>query len=175
MSGYAHNTRASLDERIAELAERARDARAEADNARKQLGLEGPAKSAEDQAARLEAEVADLREIAARVERGYPYWERQGFEEAVDACGDAWRWQPLSESVADGMIYSHDTEDVRLSVNVQRVYARALNTGLFDRFEICSTFETEGDDVVSWMDYLFAVRQLPTLGSATLFVEQWSA
>ncbi len=174
MSDYVFDTRESLDERIAELEERARDARAEADQARAQPGLEGPAKSAESEAARLEAEVADLREIGTRVTRGYPFWERQGFEEAVDACGNACRWQLLSETVADGFIYGHDTEDVRLPLDVQRAYARSLETGLFDRFEICSTFETEGDDVVAWTDYLFAVRELSTFGSASFFVEQWS-
>jgi hypothetical protein len=104
VSDYAYDTRESLDGRIAELDERARDARAEADHARKLPGLEGPAKNAEDEAVRLEAQVADLRQIAARVERGYPYWERNGFEEAVDACGDARSWQPLSERVDDGLI-----------------------------------------------------------------------
>lgn len=69
------------------------------------------------------------------------------------------------------MVYGHDTEDVRLPLNVQR--AHALASGLFDRFEICSTFEREEDYVVGWTDYLFGVRQLPHHGAATFFVERW--
>lgn len=172
---YAYETRAPLDERIARLAERAREARAEAAYALHQPGLAGPARNAQEEAERLETEIAELREVAVRVDRGYPYWDRHGFELAVDACGEAWGWQPLSESVTRDFVYGHDDVDVRLPLDVQRAYSTAVESDFFSRFEICSTFETDGygEEVLSTRHYLFGVQDFPHLGACLFFIDQW--
>jgi hypothetical protein len=170
---YTVETRASLEERIAKLAQRASEARAEARHAREHPGLDGPMKNAETAAVDLEAEIAELREIAVRVDRGYPWWNRVGFEDALEAYGEPWRWQALSESVTADFVFSHDEVDVRLPVNVQRAYGRAFESGFFNRFEVCEWFETEGESVVATRSYLFGVRDFPRLGACSFLIEQW--
>jgi hypothetical protein len=67
---YVYEKRLPLDERIARLAEQAREARTEAEHARQQPGLLGAAENAQTAAERLEREAAELREVALRVDRG---------------------------------------------------------------------------------------------------------
>jgi hypothetical protein len=66
---YIFKTTVSLDERIATLAARAKEAREEADEAHRNPGLDGPAQAAEGDARELEAELADLRQVQKRIER----------------------------------------------------------------------------------------------------------
>jgi hypothetical protein len=172
---YAFETRAPLDEEIRRREARARAARVEAGHAQHQPGLIGPQRNAEAAARELEADVAELREVAVRVGRGFPYWERRGFEEAVDACGDHWSWQQLAESLTRDRIYGHDEIDVRLPLGVQHAYARAAATGLFGSYEVCETYDVEGDDVVTTRSYLFAVQGFPNLGACLFFVDQWDS
>lgn len=174
MSDYAIETREEIEERIAALSARAAEAGAEADHARGITGLDNAAKAADAEANRIEAEVADLRQVQERIERGYPYWERQGLEIALEAMGDPWRWDLISESLAPGIIYTpDDVEDVRMPFEVQRAYAAAFESGLFDRFELCSVFETDGiEDVVLTTYYLVGIKDLPTMG-AMFAVTHW--
>lgn len=173
---YVYETRESVDTRIDRLSKLARDARAEAENARHQPGLLGPARIAKAAAEDLEAEIAALREVAFRVASGYPYWERHGFEIALDACGDTWSWHPLAETVTRDYVFAHDDADIRLPLDVQRAYSQAVETMLFARYEVCSTFETDGvAEVLSTRSYLFAIQDFPRLGGCSFLVEQWDS
>jgi hypothetical protein len=172
---YVYETRVPLDERIARLAEQAREARAEAYHARRQPGLLGPAESARAAGERLEREAAELREVALRIDRGYPWWEREGFEIALDACALFTQWQPLSELVTREFVYGNDEVDLRLPVPVQLAYGKALESRFFSRFEVCSTFDVEGDEVVAVTHYLFGVQDFASLGACLFFVESWGS
>lgn len=172
---YVHDTRIPLDERIARLTDQAREARAEADHARRQPGLLGPADNAQAESERLEREVAELREVAVRIDRGYAWWERLGLEIALEACALFSQWQPLAESVTRDYVYPHDEVDVRLPLPVQVAYRRALESGLFSRFEICSTFEVEDDEVTATTYYLFGVQDFPSLGACLFLVDAWGS
>jgi len=146
-AAYIHETRELLDEGL--LTSRSvRGMLARKLTAQGQPGLEGSARAAEGEADRLLAEAADIREIARRIDLGYQYWERAGFEDAPDAVGDFWAWQPLSESLSPDLVYGHEEADLRIPLDAQSAYRQALASGLFDRFEVCSAFETEGDHVV---------------------------
>lgn len=164
-----------LDERIARLAEQAPEARAEAVHARQQPGLIGPAENARAAAERLERVAAELREVALRIDRGYAWWERDGFEIALDACALFSQWQPLSESITREFVYGNDEVDLRLPVPVQRAYGEASESGFFFCFEVCSTFDVEGDEVVAITYYLFGVQDFPSLGACLFFVDSWSS
>jgi hypothetical protein len=173
---YTYETRLPVDERIAALSERAREARAEAEHARHQPGLLGAARSAEAAAKEFEVEILSLREVAIRIDRGYPYWDRVGFDLALEACGGPWSWQPLSEPVTRDYVFPHDDTDLRLPLDVQRAYGAALETGLFGRYTVCSTFETDGyDEVLSTSSYLLGVRDFPRLGECLFFIAQWDS
>jgi hypothetical protein len=111
--------------------------------------------------------------VALRVDRGFPDWEREGLEIAIDACGDAWRWQPLAERLTADRVYGHDETDVRLPLAVQQAYARAAETGLFSRYEVCETYETDGDNVVATRSYLFGVQEFGQVGTCLFLIDQW--
>lgn len=93
-------------------------------------------RNAQSVAKDIEAEIAELREVAHRVSRGYEWWDRHGFEIALDAYGEPWRWQELAESVTPDFVFSNDEFDARRPVDVQRAYGRAFESGLFSRFEV---------------------------------------
>jgi hypothetical protein len=170
---YIRESRASIEARIADLGRRASEAWAEARHAREHPGLDGPRRNAEVAAAELETEIASLREVAVRIDRGYAWWDRAGYELALEAYGEPWRWQSLSESLADGFVWSHDDVDVRLPVEIQRSYGRALESGLFRSFELCEWYETDGDFVTETRAFLFGVQEFPRLGSCLFLIDQW--
>jgi len=157
---YTWETVEDVREEIAAVAGEASDARAEADHA-SSVGLPGNAEAAELAAERLDARVADLHQISVRIARGYPYWERFGFEEAVAASGEVASWRKPSEG--------------RLPLPVQKAYTEALDTGLFDGgYEVCATFEPPDaiDEPVGRVtNYLFALRDGDSRGF--FLVETW--
>jgi hypothetical protein len=173
MTEFAHETRRTIDEEIDRLTALARDARAEAEHARHQPGLLGAQRNAEDSARAFQTRAAELREIALRVDRGFPYWEREGFEEAVDACGEGWRWQTLSEQLTSDHVRGDEDFDLRLPLDVQKAYARAAETNLFSRFEVCQTYDTDGEFVTATHSYLFGVQDFGHLGACYFLVEDW--
>ena len=59
----------------------------------------------------------------------------------VDACGEVATWEPFSEVPLPGKVLGRDHDVVRLPVEVQQTYARALSSQRFDGFMICSCFE----------------------------------
>lgn len=173
---YVYEKREALDQRIERLVERARDARREAAHASHQPGLLGPQRAAESEAEQLEAEIASLREVAVRVDRGFPYWERFGFEIALDAYGDPWTWQTLSESVTRDYVFPHDDATLRLPVEMQTAYGTAVESGFFARYEVCSTFDTDGvDTVLSAYSYLFGVQTFAGLGECHFYLGGWAS
>jgi hypothetical protein len=131
---YIYERPESLDEHIATLEASASEAREEAAEGRLVPGLDGPVQATEAEAQRLGAEITDLRRARKRIERGYPFWDRFGFEAALDACGEAWNWQLLSETVTPELIFGHDSANVRLPLGGQTAYRHAVDSQLFERF-----------------------------------------
>jgi hypothetical protein len=114
-----------------------------------------------------------LRQVQKRIERGYPYWDRFRFEAAVDACGDACNWHVLSETVTPEYVFGHGGVDVRLPLAAQEAYRHAVDSGLFERFEVCATFETEGDAVVAARYYLFGSSDFETMSAVLFHIADW--
>jgi hypothetical protein len=164
---------AKVTARIEDLTRRASTARAEARHAREHPGLEEVAANAEVDAVASEKMIRELREVAIRVRRGFDWWDRDGFEGDLEAYGEPWRWQSLSENLTRDVVRSNDEIDVRLTIDVQRAYGRALESGLFNRFEICEWFETDGESVTQTRGFLFAVTDFAQLGACMFLVAQW--
>jgi hypothetical protein len=64
---------------------------------------------------------------------------------------------------------------LRLPVPVQIAYAKALESRFFSRFEVCSTFDVEGDEVAAVTHYLFGLQDFPSLGACLFFVDSWGS
>jgi hypothetical protein len=175
---YAIATRAPIDERIAVLEERLRDAYAEVDLASKLVGLEGPAGAAAREARQLQVEIANLRQVADRVEKGYIFFQRFGFETAIDACGEWVNWTPLSDASVDGAVYGHEEAETRIPLDALIANRNAMETGLFERFELCVHFETPLDPEETFVTgpfyhYLFGIHSSDPHG--LFHVAEWKA
>jgi hypothetical protein len=122
----------------------------------------------------LEAQASELREIALRVDRGYPYWEREGFEGAVDACGEWLNWRSLAESLTRDIIIGHDV-DVRVPLEAQRAYDKAAESGMFTRFDLGYTLDILDEENAAITGcYLFGVQDFPHFGACLFLVASWS-
>jgi hypothetical protein len=139
---YIHEDTQTLQKRLADLRSEKETAEREAQYATMlNIDLKGPINAANDEVAHLAAQIVDLEKIVERVAAGYPYCEKLGFELGVDACGEVATWEPFSELPLPGKVLGRDHAVVRLPVEVQQTYARALSSQRFDGFMICSCFE----------------------------------
>jgi hypothetical protein len=170
---YIFETREPIDARIAALEAKAREAQEEAEHARAVGGLDGPARAAEADVERTQSEITRLKQIAERVEQGYQCWQRFGLESAIEASGEAWRWDSLAHVLSPELAYGDEEADVRLPLDAQRAYKQALESGLFDMFEVCSMFETAGDEVVRADYYLFGAQGFEERPETLFLVAQW--
>jgi hypothetical protein len=175
---YCHETTEHIRRQIVELQERRRLAEAEASHARDlSPDLEGPAREAERDADLLGRKIADLERIAERVAAGYPYFERSGFEEAVDACGEIAVWQEFSERPVPGVVYVHEGINTRIPIEVQRNYGKAMASNLFEGCVLCFQFEPgeKWEEVKDPMIYLFVTILTPASheGRALFLIGQW--
>jgi len=165
---YAIETRSPLDERLAVLEERLRDAYAEVDLASKLVGIEGPAGAAAREARQLQVEIANLRQVRDRVEKGYTFFQRFGFETAIDACGEWANWTPLADASVDGVVYGYEDAETRIPLEALVAYRMAMETGLFESFELCAHFATPHDpgDFVAgpFCHYLFGIHSSDSNG-----------
>lgn len=169
-SDYLHEDSSRLRARIAELETGARQAIDEAAHARHlRLDLGGPAEAADTVGIRLGIEIGRLEAVARRVDAGWAYFERSGFEQAVDACGEFAVWISLSEVPAPGSILGRDDAKVRVPVEAQREYARAVESTLFQRYEMCLSMEgITAHEAIVTCAYLFGL-----FGNDRFLVASW--
>lgn len=181
-SDYWHEDTLRLAQWLTELKLKRNQAEQESQNARNLRGdLEGPIMAAEAAVERFSAQISDVERLVERVKAGYHFFERLGFENAVDALGEVCTWTVLSEIPVPGTVFGHAEAEVRLPVSVQKLYTQARSTQLFERFEVCMCFEPP-DDVGEALPesaithYLFGSIQSPKLenqGSAMFLIAQW--
>ncbi len=179
---YWHGDSLRLEKRLAELRQERNQAEQEAQYARSlHLDMKGPIEAAEAEIQPLSAQISHVERLVERVKAGFPYLERPGFEDAIDACGEVSGWEVLSEVPAPGAILGHDDAVIRLPVAVQKSYTQAVLTHLFEKFEVCMCFEPPDDDYEevpeNWIThYLFGTIQSPNIedgGCAIFLISQW--
>lgn len=100
---------------------------------------------------------------------------------AVGATGEVSVWEVLFEASAPGTIVGRDNAIIRLPIEVQKSYARAASSHLFERFEVCTCYEPcdkNGGQPSenTFTHYLFGAIQTPDSGdeeSPIFLVAQW--
>jgi hypothetical protein len=110
------------------------------------LDISGPAEAADLAADALDAEAAELRRIADVVDSRWAYHEPLGFQDAVEACGEAAQWTELGEVPDPGLVYGNDEASIRLPAHVQAAYGEGLAAALFVRFAVCTRIGMPDDD-----------------------------
>lgn len=144
---YLYEGTHRLEQHLARLRLLLDDATGEAFHAAKlNVDLAGPRAAANQDQARLASQIQDFEKVIVRVSAGYPYFEKTGFESAVEACGQLLQWQRLSEIPVPGTVFGNDSADVRLPIRAQEAYAKALASKLFDGFVVCTCFDVSDDD-----------------------------
>ncbi len=83
---------------------------------------------------------------------------------------------PLSDASIEGAVFGHEDATTRIPLDAQVAYRKAMDTGLFERFELAVHFETPGDleeAVVSgpWYHYLFGTHACDTDG--LFLIAEW--
>jgi len=168
-SDYWHEDNLRLEKRLGDLRQDWNRAEHEAQHARNlHLDMQGPIEAAEAEVQHLSVQISHVARLVQRVKAGFPYLERRGFEEAIDACGEVSSWEVLSEAPAPGTIMGHNDVVIRLPVAVQKLYAQAVSTHLFEKVEVCMCFEPPDDDNEEVPEnciahYLFGTIQSPNI------------
>ena len=182
ISDYWHEDSVRLEEWLGNLRQKRNLAEQEAQHGRcLNLDMKGPIEAAEAEVQRLSAQIGHVERLTERVKAGFPYLERPGFEEAIDACGEVSVWKVFSEVPVPGTILGRDDAVVRLPLELQNLYAKAVSTHLFEKFEVCISFEPPDDfDEEAPEDtirhYLFGTIQSPNSAderSAIFLIAQW--
>ena len=90
---YWHEDNLRLEQWLEELRQKRNQADQEAQHARSlHLAMEGPITAAEAAVESLSAQIVHVERLVERVNAGYPYFERLGFEDAIDATGEVCSW-----------------------------------------------------------------------------------
>lgn len=171
---YIHEDTQRLNEDLARLKVLRDKVTNEATHAEQlNVDLAGPIAVARLEQAQLTSQIAGHEQVIVRVTSGYPYFEKDGFESAVGACGEIAQWQILSEIPVAGTVFGNDSADVRLPIHVQDSYAKALASKLFDGFVVCTTFDDEAVDKTH--RYLFGQLMTPSFPDkeALFLVTTW--
>lgn len=181
-SDYWHADSLGLEKWLGNLKQKRNRAAQEAQHGRcLHLDMKGPIEAAEAEVQRLSAQISHFERLAQRVKAGFPYLERRGFEEAIDACGEVSIREIFAEVPVADNILGHAGAVVRLPVEVQKAYAQAVSSHLFEKFEVCTCFEPPDDfdeqvpeDTVT--RYLFGTIESPNREDdpgATFLIAQW--
>jgi hypothetical protein len=178
---YLHEDTSRLEKQLDELKLLRQKAQEEAQHARSlRLDMEGPIKASEAEVQRLSVQLKHIERVIARVKAGFPYLERRGFNDAVEATFDEpGEWHQLLELPVPGVIWADEgNAAVRLPIDVQKRYAQAVSSDLFDGFEVCVCWETADNESTrrTTLQHLFGTIQSPNEedeGKAIFLIAQW--
>ncbi len=107
-------------------------------------GLDGPILATTKEISLLQSQASDLKEKISIVNQGFPFFEKYGFERALDACGMVYGDETLSQDLNVDVIGFKDTQ-IRVPIDVQKKYLSAVKLKLFDLFIIYWAYEPEED------------------------------
>jgi hypothetical protein len=178
-AGYIHDDSFRLRERLQRLSSEVSGVEAEASIAEGlSQGLEGPASAANAAAQELYGRITSYESLIALVELGYALWEKFPFEHAVDAMGEWLSWSTLSVKIGGDFVIGIPTTQIRLPVNVLAAYSEAVNSALFDKYIIATSFDTPPSDALvadgPFTHYLFGTIDGGSIESEALFfIDQW--
>jgi hypothetical protein len=137
-------------------------------------GLDGPILATTKEISLLQSKTSDLKKKISIVDQGFPFFEKYGFERALDACGMVYGNETLSQDLNVDVIGFKDTQ-IRVPIDVQKKYLSAVKLKLFDLFIIYWTYEPEEDETIEPVKkeyYLFGSAG-PETSIDIYFIGQW--
>lgn len=139
------------------------------------VGLDGPILATTKEISLLQSEASDLKKKISIVDQGFTFFEKYGFERALDACGMVYGAETLSQDLNVDVIGFKDTQ-VRVPIDVQKKYLSAVKLKLFDLFIIYWAFEPEEDETIAprKVDYYLFGSVGPETSIDIFLIGQWS-
>jgi len=139
------------------------------------IGLDGPILATTKEISLLQSEASDLKKKISIVDQGFTFFEKYGFGRALDACGEVYGVETLSQDLNVDVIGFKDTQ-VRIPIDVQKKYLSAVKLKLFDLFIIYWAFEPEEDETMapSKVDYYLFGSAGPETSIDFFLIGQWS-
>jgi len=139
------------------------------------IGLNGPALAAIKEISLLQSEVNNLKKKINIVDRGFPFFEKFGFENALDACGMVYGDETLSQDLNVDVIGFKNTQ-IRVPIDVQKKYISAVKLKIFDIFIIYLAYEPEEDETIAptKIDYYLFGSTGPETSIYIFLIGQWS-
>jgi hypothetical protein len=138
-------------------------------------GLDGSILATTKEISLLQSKASGLKKKISIVDQGFPFFEKYGFEGALDACGMVYGDETLSQDLNVDVIGFRDTQ-VRVPINVQKKYLSAVKLKLFDLFIIYWTYKPEEDETIEPVKkeyYLFGSTG-PEISIDIYLIGQWS-
>jgi len=144
--GYLHEDSQDLRAELSALREKIEALKMEQESAMGiDAGLNGPVAAAQEEISSLQVQISNLERRIDIVDRGFPFFDKFGFENGLEACGMEYGWETLAQDLGVIVFGFKDTK-VRLPQNIQKKYISTVQLHLFNLFLICWAFEPEEDE-----------------------------
>jgi len=139
------------------------------------IGLNGPALAATKEISLLQSKFDNLKKKINIIDRGFPFFEKFGFESALDACGMVYGYETLAQDL-DVIVFGFKNTQIRVPIDIQKKYISAVKLKIFDLFVIYWAFEPEEDETIAPRKvyyYLFGSTG-PEISIDIFLIDQWS-
>jgi len=139
------------------------------------IGLNGPALASAKEISLLQSKVSNLEKKINIVDRGFPFFEKFGFERALDACGMVYGYETLAQDL-NVIVFGFKNTQIRVPINIQKEYISAVKLKIFDLFVIYWAFEPEEDETIAprKVNYYLFGSTGPETSIDIFFIGQWS-
>jgi len=138
------------------------------------IGLNGPASAATKEISLLQSKVNNLRKKINIVDRGFPFFEKFGFESVLDACRMVYGYETLAQDLNVDVVGFKNTQ-IRIPIDIQKKYISAVKLKIFDLFVIYWAFEPEEDETIAprKVDYYLFGSTGPETSIDIFLIGQW--
>lgn len=137
-------------------------------------GLDGPILATTKEISLLQSKASDLKKKISIVDQGFPFFEKYGFERALDACGMVYGYETLAQDL-DVIVFGFKNTEIRVPIDIQKKYMSAVKLKIFDLFVIYWAFEPEEDETIAprKVDYYLFGSTGPETSIDIFLICQW--
>ncbi|GAI66538.1 unnamed protein product, partial [marine sediment metagenome] len=139
------------------------------------VGLDGPILATTKEISLLQSEVSNLEKKINIVDQGFNFFEKYGFERALDACGMVYGSETLAQDLGV-IVFGFKNTEIRVPIDIQEKYMSAVKLKIFDLFIIYWAFEPEEDKTIAprKVDYYLFGSAGPETSIDIFLIGQWS-
>lgn len=122
------------------------------------LELDGTTIATQEEFSLLQKQCSNLERRINIINRGFPLFEKIGFENSLNACGMVHGWETLAQDLG-ALVFAFKNTKIRIPIDIQKKYKTTLRLKLFNLFIICWSFEpSENDELLSRPEDEFSIK-----------------